>query len=96
MNMADVRNRLNGIIAGNPEDTAWTVSGRHLLALVNQAIEEERKLFIKYMHYVGVCEGTYFLPKEGSSSFFTSEFFTPEEIQTLNTIAYEADALDKE
>ncbi len=53
-------------------------------------MNEDHMLLIKYMHYVGVCEGTYFLPREGSS------FFTPEEIQTLNTIAYEADALDEE
>ena len=52
-------------------------------------MNEDRMLFIKYMYYVGECEGIYCIPHESNS------FFTPEEIQTLNTIAYEADALDE-
>lgn len=47
MDVEKLRKTLNYIIGQEPFDTTWTVSTRHLLRLVNDAVEEEREACAK-------------------------------------------------
>lgn len=47
MKPSEIKVKLKKIIAENQEDTAWTLSGRHLITLVNQVIREEREACAK-------------------------------------------------
>jgi len=43
MNQTEILAMLHNIIANNTNYTTWTVSTPHIVALVNQAVEEERE-----------------------------------------------------
>ena len=44
MTHTELRERLLDIIENSPQDAAWTVSGKHLMKLVEQALKEEREI----------------------------------------------------
>lgn len=50
MNAEELSERLRIVILSNTGETCWTVSTKHLLRLVNEAVEQERESCAQLAH----------------------------------------------
>ena len=68
MNHAEIRARLLQIIATESDDTAWTVSNKHLMSLIKLYVAEEREACAKLADYLPVTKDGYLLPESYSNA----------------------------